>query len=285
MKLEVRNLEKVYASRKGDVTALSPTSFTVGSGEFVSLVGPSGCGKSTTLYIIAGLDTPTGGDILLDGEPVAGPGADRGMVFQNYTLFPWLTVLENTQFSFELDRNRDPSRTQSEVMNRVGRAYSLLDLMGLHNFYKAYPRELSGGMKQRVAIARALTNRPKVLLMDEPFGALDAQTREEMQELLLLLSRHEKTTILFVTHDVEEAIFLSTRILVFSGRPGRIIKEIAVPFGPRRALDLKLAPEFSRLKREIHELLHQGEGAATERLDLLRKLVNQQNAAAAGKIE
>jgi len=279
MKLEVRQLEKIYRSRKGSVPALSPTSFTVGSGEFVSLVGPSGCGKSTTLYIIAGLDTASGGEILLDGEPVAGPGADRGMVFQNYTLFPWLTVLENTQFSFELERNRDPGRSTSEVMNRVGRAYSLLDLMGLHNFYNAYPRELSGGMKQRAAIARALTNRPKVLLMDEPFGALDAQTREEMQELLLLLSRHERTTILFVTHDVEEAIFLSTRILVFSGRPGRIIREIAVPFGPQRTLDLKLTPEFVRLKREIHDLLHPGGETKSERLELLRKLVEQQQAA------
>jgi len=278
MKLEVRNLEKTYASRKGDVHALLPTSFTIGAGEFVSLVGPSGCGKSTTLYLIAGLDTPTGGDILLDGAPVQDPGADRGMVFQNYTLFPWLTVLQNTQFSFELDRNRDPDRTTSQVMNRVGRAYSLLDLMGLQKFYHAYPRELSGGMKQRVAIARALTNQPKVLLMDEPFGALDAQTREEMQELLLLLSRHEKTTTLFVTHDVEEAIFLSTRILVFSGRPGRILREITVPFGVERSLDLKLTPEFSRLKREIHELLHQGQANASDRVELLRKLVRQQQA-------
>ena len=198
------------------------------------------------------------------------------MVFQNYTLFPWLTVLENTRFGFELAANQDRSRTSGEVMAEVGRAYSLLDLMGLGEFHHAYPRELSGGMKQRVAIARALTNKPKVLLMDEPFGALDAQTREEMQELLLLLSRHERTTILFVTHDVEEAIFLSTRIMVFSARPGRIIREITVPFGAGRSLALKLDPEFLRLKREIIDLLHHAE-PSFDREALLRKLVSAHN--------
>src|SRR3954452_15654036 len=279
MKLRVQDLEKTYQRRDGITHALAPTSFSVADGEFVSLVGPSGCGKSTTLYLIAGLEQG-GGEILLDNVAVRGPGRDRGMVFQNYTLFPWLTVLQNTQFCFELEQNRDYSLTSSQIMTRIGRAYYLLDLMGLNQFYNAYPCQLSGGMKQRVAIARALVNKPKVLLMDEPFGALDAQTREEMQELLLLLSRHEKITTLFVTHDVEEAIFLSTRILVFCGRPGRIIKDIKVPFGPQRALDLKLTPEFGRLKREIHDLLHQGEAAASERLDLLRKLVNQQTAAA-----
>jgi NitT/TauT family transport system ATP-binding protein len=275
MKLELRNLQKVYASRKGPVTALSPISFSVGSGEFVSLIGPSGCGKSTALYLIAGLDHPTAGEIRLDDEAVSGPCADRGMVFQNYTLFPWLTVLENTRFSFDLENNRDYARTEGEVMTRVGRAYCLLDLMGLEKFYNAYPRELSGGMKQRVAIARALTNHPKVLLMDEPFGALDAQTREEMQELLLLLSRHEKTTILFVTHDVEEAIYLSTRILVFSARPGRIIADIPVPFAAERDLGIKLTPEFMQLKRRLLDLLHQEQKGDFDREAMLRKLVQQ----------
>lgn len=275
MKLEVQNLEKVYPGRKGDVQALTPTTFTIGSGEFVSLVGPSGCGKSTTLHMIAGLDSPTRGSILLDGGAVTGPGADRGMVFQNYTLFPWLTVLQNTRFGFDLESNRDYSLTDGEVMNRVGRAYCMLDLMGLKNFYNAYPRELSGGMKQRVAIARALANRPKVLLMDEPFGALDAQTREEMQELLLLLSRHEKTTILFVTHDVEEAIYLSTRILVFSARPGRIIADIRVPFGDERGLPVKLSPEFMQLKRQLLDLLHREEHSEFDRDALLKKLVER----------
>jgi NitT/TauT family transport system ATP-binding protein len=272
MKLEVRQIEKVYRGRQADVTALQPSSFEVGPGEFVSLLGPSGCGKSTTLYMIAGLETPTRGEILLDGQPVCGPGRDRGMVFQNYSLFPWLTVAENTRFSFDLDSNRDPGRTEGEVMTRVGRAYSLLDLMGLQQFYEAYPRELSGGMKQRVAIARALTNQPKLLLMDEPFGALDAQTREEMQELLLLLSRHERTSVLFVTHDVEEAIFLSTRILVFSARPGRILEDIPVPFGPERGLELKLHPDFLHLKRRLLDLLHHEQPVGFDRAALLRKI-------------
>ncbi|HUR45236.1 MAG TPA: ABC transporter ATP-binding protein [Candidatus Saccharimonadales bacterium] len=275
MKLRVENLEKCYNARKGITCALEPTSFSVADGEFVSLVGPSGCGKSTTLYMIAGLEQATAGEIALDDEPVCGPGRDRGMVFQNYTLFPWLTVLQNTQFCFELEQNRDYSLSSSQVSSRIGRAYYLLDLMGLTQFYNAYPRELSGGMKQRVAIARALVNKPKVLLMDEPFGALDAQTREEMQELLLLLSRYEKITTLFVTHDVEEAIFLSTRILVFSGRPGKIIKTIQVPFGEERPLELKTSPEMLRLKQEIVQLLHPPGCQVLNRDSLLRRLTGR----------
>jgi NitT/TauT family transport system ATP-binding protein len=277
MSLSVRQLEKTYQSRRGRVQALTPTSFEVDPNEFVSLVGPSGCGKSTLLYMLAGLEESSSGQILLDDAPVAGPGADRGMVFQNYTLFPWLTVLQNTRFSFDLEENIDYKRTEGEVMSRVGRVYSLLDLMGLSKFHDAFPRELSGGMKQRVAIARALSNKPKLLLMDEPFGALDAQTREEMQELLLLLCRHEKTTVLFVTHDVEEAVFLSTRILVFSARPGRIVEDIRVPFGPDRTLDIKLDPEFNRLKRHLLELLHKEQPNGFDRNALLQKLVQNSN--------
>jgi NitT/TauT family transport system ATP-binding protein len=272
MRLEVRNLERTYASKQGETRALSPTSFEVGDAEFVSLVGPSGCGKSTTLYLIAGLDQATGGEVLLDGEEVTGPGHDRGMVFQNYTLFPWLTVRQNAGFAFGLANNRgaaDQSRSDS-----------LLNLMGLKGFHHAYPRQLSGGMKQRVAIARALANKPKILLMDEPFGALDAQAREEMQELLLLLSRHEKMTTVFVTHDVEEAIYLSTRILVFSARPGRIIREIAVPFGPDRTLDLKLSDSFMALKREITGLLHSEHPSDIDRKGLIEGLVNPSSSGA-----
>jgi NitT/TauT family transport system ATP-binding protein len=273
MNLDVRNIERIYDGRKGETVAVLPTSFTVRDGEFVSLIGPSGCGKSTTLYMIAGLDEPTAGEILLDGQRVQGAGKDRGMVFQNYTLFPWLTVAENARFPFELAGNLDYSRPSGEVMAQIGRSYSLLDLMGLQRFHDAYPRELSGGMKQRVAIARALANKPKLLLMDEPFGALDAQTREEMQELMLLLSMHEKIAVLFVTHDIEEALYLSTRILVFSGRPGTIIREMNVPFEhSARVPDLKLEPEFIRLKRELVALLHHApmEGAP-DRAELLRK--------------
>jgi len=276
MKLEVRDLEKTYGTKSGSTQALTPTSFEIGDGEFVSLLGPSGCGKSTTLYMIAGLEPASGGEILLNHKPVTGPCPERGMVFQNYTLFPWLTVSQNARFSFQLAENLDYTRSVGEIMADIGRAYSLLDLMGLHQFYDAYPRELSGGMKQRVAIARALVNRPAVLLMDEPFGALDAQTREEMQELMLLLHAYEKTTVLFVTHDIEEAIYLSTRILVFSARPGRLIRDVRVPFAGRTP-ELKLDPEFIRLKRELVGLLHRDQPPGIDREALLRKLVAQQN--------
>jgi NitT/TauT family transport system ATP-binding protein len=272
MKLEVKDLAKTYAGRGGEVVALAPTSFTVEGGEFVSLLGPSGCGKSTTLSVVAGLEEPSAGEVFLDGARVMGPGPERGMVFQSYTLYPWLTVEENTRFALGLSAN---ARHRGEVE----RADALLELVGLQDFRRAYPRELSGGMKQRVAIARALTNRPKVLLMDEPFGALDAQTREEMQELMLLLQRHERTTVLFVTHDVEEAIYLSSRVLVFSRRPGRVMREVAVPFGPEagRTLDLKVTSEFVRLKRELFELLHRGGPASDDRRTLLDRLVRSAN--------
>jgi NitT/TauT family transport system ATP-binding protein len=279
MKLQVRQLEKVYRLRRETLRALDPTSFQVGDGEFVTLLGPSGCGKSTTLQIIAGLEEASAGEVLLDGEQVVGPGRDRGMVFQNYTLFPWLDVAANARFSFALGGNQVRHRAAAAPDDAGTRVDSLLELMGLRKFCHAYPRELSGGMKQRVAIVRALANRPKVLLMDEPFGALDAQTREEMQELMLLLHAHDRTTILFVTHDVEEAIYLSTRILVFSGRPGRILEDVTVPFGPGidRHLDVKLSVEFMQLKRKLIHLLHPGAHVDMDRQALLASLVRQSN--------
>jgi NitT/TauT family transport system ATP-binding protein len=275
MRLEVRDVAKTYAGRQGDVVALTPTSFFVEGGEFVSLLGPSGCGKSTTLGVIAGLEEPSAGAVFLDGARVTGPGPERGMVFQSYTLFPWLTVEENARFALGLAANVRRAGVKG-VAADAERADALLEVMGLRDFRRAYPRELSGGMKQRVAIVRALANRPKVLLMDEPFGALDAQTREEMQELMLLLQRHERTTVIFVTHDIEEALYLSSRVLVFSGRPGRILREVAVPFGAgaERTLDLKLAPAFALLKRELFELLHPGGSAAGARRTLLDNLVS-----------
>jgi NitT/TauT family transport system ATP-binding protein len=276
MKLELRQLAKTYDAQRGQVAALLPTSFSVEGGSFVTLLGPSGCGKSTALQLIAGLADPTSGEVRLDGAKVTGPGAERGMVFQGYTLFPWLNVFDNTRFSTQLSCNQ--ARTDAEPAAAVlERARSLLELMGLKDFQRAYPRELSGGMKQRVAIARALTNRPKVLLMDEPFGALDAQTREEMQELMLRIQAHEQTTVLFVTHDVEEAIYLSSRILVFSARPGRVISDIVVPFGPnaQRRPELKLSPEFAELKRQLFGLLHPGARSQDGRGALLDKLVRQ----------
>jgi len=274
MKLEVEQLAKTYQGRMGAVPALLPTSFHVAGGEFVSLLGPSGCGKSTALNLIAGLEDASGGKILLDGVRVTGPGKDRGMVFQSYTLFPWLTVSENARFSTRLSCNAGDG-----AQNDVARAHSLLDLMGLKSFYDAFPRELSGGMKQRVAIARALAGKPKVVLMDEPFGALDALTREDMQELMLLLHAHEQATVLFVTHDVEEAIYLSTRILVFSSRPGRIVRDVAVPFGPGRTRtpELKLTPEFMQLKRDLTALLHPVGRTDVDRDALLKELVKPTN--------
>jgi len=276
MKLEVCGLAKTYPGRQEEVVALTPTSFSVEGGEFVSLLGPSGCGKSTTLSVIAGLEEASQGEVLLDGARVTGPGPERGMVFQSYSLYPWLTVEQNTRFALGLGAN---ARRAGRRAADLERADALLELMGLCDFRRAYPRELSGGMKQRVAIARALTNRPKVLLMDEPFGALDAQTREEMQELMLLVQRHERTTVLFVTHDVEEAIYLSSRVLVFSRRPGRVVRDVAAPFGPgaERALDLKVAPEFVRLKRELFDLLHRGGPAGEDRRTLLDRLVRTPN--------
>lgn len=274
MKLSVQNLQKTYKSRKGSTHALGPVSFEVGEGEFISLLGPSGCGKSTTLYMIAGLEEFSEGEILLGGKGIQGPGPDRGMVFQNYTLFPWLTIRENVRFSFELERNMNYCRPPGEVLSHLARADALLDLMGLKDFYQSFPRELSGGMKQRVAIARALANKPKLMLMDEPFGALDAQTREEMQELLLLLHQYDRTTTLFVTHDIEEALFLSTRVLVYSKRPGKIIADLKVPFECKdRSLEIKLDPEFMRMKREILQMLHHEEAGGVDRAELLRKLV------------
>jgi ABC-type nitrate/sulfonate/bicarbonate transport system ATPase subunit len=275
MQLEVRQLDKEFAvHRKASVRALESITFQVGGGEFVSLLGPSGCGKTTLLQLIAGLEEATGGEILLDDERVTGPGKDRGMVFQNYTLYPWLTVRQNARFSFRLRSNRK-GHALDDV---VARTDSLLDLMGLRAFVDALPRELSGGMKQRVAIVRALANRPKVLLMDEPFGALDAQTREEMQELMQLLHAHEQTTILFVTHDVEEAIYLSTRILVFSARPGRIIDDVPVPFSAaERTPELKLSLPFMELKRKLIRLLHPGARPGIDRQALLKSLVQHPN--------
>lgn len=269
--LEVQDVSKVYPTDNGSVEALRPTSFKVERGEFVTLIGPSGCGKTTMLFMLAGLEEPSDGYMLVNGRQAIGPGADRGMVFQNYTLYPWLTVAQNVLFSATLKTFRQDGGDLKAAKERCD---ALLYLMGLEAFAKAYPRELSGGMKQRVAIARALLPRPEILLMDEPFGALDAQTREEIQQLTALLTRHEGTTVLMVTHDVDEALFLSTRTLVFSPRPGRIVEDISVPFGEVRTLDLKLTPEFISLKRRMLGLLRRESDANRE--DYLQRLLQVQ---------
>ena len=246
--LEVKNLDKVFKSAKGETTALKNVSFKTHRREFVSIIGPSGCGKSTLARILAGLESYSGGEVLLDGKPVTGPGRDRGMVFQGYTLFPWLTVKKNIMFGLEMNNaSREEASREVDVW---------LDLVGLTKFANAYPHEISGGMKQRVAIARALVNQPRILLMDEPFGALDVQTRAKMQAYLLEVWRNIDITIVFITHDLDEAVFLSDRILVLKAHPGEVQELIEVPVPrPRSAMQYN-SPEFIATKARLEELIH-----------------------------
>jgi ABC-type nitrate/sulfonate/bicarbonate transport system ATPase subunit len=225
--------------------ALLPTSLTVDDNDFITILGPSGCGKSTLLRIIAGLDAPTAGRVLLNGNPVMGPGADRGMVFQSYTLFPWLTVRENICFGLR-ERGVAADRQREIASYWIGK-------VGLEGFEHHFPKMLSGGMQQRTAIARALANEPAILLLDEPFGALDNQTRSLMQELLLALWETERKTVLFVTHDIEEAIFMANRVIVMSARPGHIKAEVAVDLPHPRHYTVKTTPAFSALKAQLTE--------------------------------
>ena len=269
--ISIRNVGKQFAARNQTIEALRDVNLEVQPNEFITFVGASGCGKSTLLRIMAGLETHSSGDILLRGEPIDGPGVDRAMVFQHYSLYPWLTVTENIKFCRQLKVIADSVHSQSDVEAASGRADALLNLMGLKNFAGAYPSQLSGGMQQRVAIARALMPRPDFLLMDEPFGALDAQTREVMHDLILHVHRLEKSTILFVTHDVEEAIYLGTRIVLMAPRPGRIDSVYEVPLPKVRHQDMKLEPEFIALKREILTRIRETSGVQTD-LDQLARL-------------
>jgi NitT/TauT family transport system ATP-binding protein len=252
------------------MTALQQIDLAIGPGEFVTLVGASGCGKSTLLRTIGGLERHDAGELHVAGRPVDGPGPDRAMVFQHYSLYPWLTVIDNIKFSRRLAVHTR-ERTSADVEAASGRADALLRLMGLGHVAQAYPSQLSGGMQQRVAIARALMSRPPVLLMDEPFGALDAQTREVMHDLILHVHRLERTTIVFVTHDVEEALYLGQRVVLMAPRPGRIDSIHAVPLGPRRSQDLKLAPEFVALKRVVLDRIRATSGMQTDH-ELLEQL-------------
>ena len=243
--LRVRGVSKTFASAVGaaPTVALLSTDLAVAENDFVTILGPSGCGKSTLLRIVAGLERPSEGSVSLDGRPVVGPGADRGMVFQSYTLFPWLDVLGNVCFGL---RERGVPRAEQEARARV-----FLEKVGLRGFERHFPKQLSGGMQQRTAIARALANDPKILLMDEPFGALDHQTRELMQELLLGIWEGEQKTVLFVTHDIDEAIFMGSRVVVMSARPGRIKAEVAVPFPHPRDYSIKTSSAFSLVRAEV----------------------------------
>jgi len=234
-----------HARRGGEVLAVDDLSLEVADREFITIVGPSGCGKSTLLRVVAGLVRPSSGDVLLDGQPITGPGADRGMVFQSYTLFPWLTVRGNVEFGPRL------KHTSADERARLASEY--IELVGLRGFERSYPRELSGGMMQRVAIARALANDPEVLLMDEPFGALDAQTRVIMQELLVTIWQRSPKTILFVTHDIDEALFLGDRVYIMTARPGRIKQVLDVRLPRPRTLEMTTDPQFLERKRLVFD--------------------------------
>ena len=246
--LRVEALGKVFGGAGGPLEALRGISFQTHRREFLCVIGPSGCGKSTLIRILAGLETQTSGHVLLDGEPVRGPGRDRGMVFQGYTLFPWLTVKRNVMFGLRMNH---AGRQEAE---RQARRW--LTLIGLEKFADAYPHQLSGGMKQRVAIARALANEPRILLMDEPFGALDAQARARMQAYLLEIWRKVDTTIVFITHDLDEASFLADRILVLSAHPGELREMIEVPLDRPRHAGQFASPPFLALKAQLEALIH-----------------------------
>lgn len=257
--LEVRNLTKTFTAQGKTTTALDAISFETKRREFLCVIGPSGCGKSTLARIIAGLEEKNGGEVLLKGTPVDGPGRDRGMVFQGYTLFPWLTVKQNVMFG--------PRRGGADAPVAERDALQWLGLVGLEKFADTYPHQLSGGMKQRVAIVRALANQPRILLMDEPFGALDAQTRARMQAHLLEIWRKIDITIIFITHDLDEAVYLADRILVLSPHPGRVQELIEVPVPRPRTPDQIISPEFLATRVRLEQLIHQSAGRDTEMED------------------
>ena len=246
--LEVAGLTKCFETPRGVVTALKDVSFSVHKRELMCVIGPSGCGKSTLVRILAGLETATAGEVRVYGETVHGPGQDRGMVFQGYTLFPWLSVKENVMFG--------PRMTGTSAFHAEREAREWIDLVGLSKFENAYPHQLSGGMKQRVAIARALANQPRVLFMDEPFGALDAQTRCQMQSYLLDIWKSVDITIVFITHDLDEAVFLSDRILVLDANPGRVHEVVEVPVPRPRSEEQLFDPTFMATRRHIDGIMH-----------------------------
>jgi NitT/TauT family transport system ATP-binding protein len=257
--LSIDELTREYDSGQGRFRALSNVSHDVHTREFTCVIGPSGCGKSTLIRILAGLEEPSSGVVSVDGEPVIGPGADRGMVFQNYTLFPWLTVKKNVMFGLKM-KGVPPVRAEAQ-------ARRWLEMVNLSKFADAYPSELSGGMKQRVAIARALANQPRILLMDEPFGALDAQTRCSMQAHLLKIWENVDVTVVFITHDLDEAIYLADRIVVLGANPGRILEVIDVPVPRPRHSGQFLSGHFLATKKRLETLIYSGDAPDQLRAD------------------
>ena len=277
-KINIQAAHKTFGEGERGIVALQDVNLEIGSNEFVTFVGASGCGKSTLLRCIGGLESLSSGSIKVDGAEINGPGVDRAMVFQHYSLYPWLTVTENIKFSRQLRAGRE-DLTSSDVEAASGRADALINLMGLNHVREAYPNQLSGGMQQRVAIARALLPRPQILLMDEPFGALDAQTREVMHDMILHVSKLEKTTIVFVTHDVEEALYLGQRVVVMAPRPGRVDSIYQVDLPAQRDQDMKLAPGFLQQKKAILTRIRETAGMRTdyELLERMTRQAEQQN--------
>jgi NitT/TauT family transport system ATP-binding protein len=254
MQLQVSNVCKSFGAGRTAKLVLDRVSFELNAGEFLALVGSSGSGKSTVMRLIAGLDRPSSGSICINGEPVRGPGSDRGMVFQKYSLYPWLTAAQNVAFGMELQ-----GRSRQEVRERTS---YFLEVVGLADAARLMPRELSGGMQQRVAIARALAAEPKVLLLDEPFGALDIQIRESMQEFLHQLWRQTGLTALLITHDLEEALLLANRVHIMAPSPGRIVRSVAVSLDRTNLAHLRVTPEFLALREELAQGLRSLEPAA-----------------------
>jgi NitT/TauT family transport system ATP-binding protein len=254
--IEVRDLGIQFETRSGTLDAVCEVSLHVNPGEFVSLIGPSGCGKSTLLNVVAGFLDPSSGQTLLDGRAIKGPGSDRGVVFQQYSLFPWMTVRKNVEFGLKM---QGMSANERETQART-----LLGLAGLLSFENHYPDQLSGGMKQRVGIVRALATSPQVLLMDEPFGALDSQTRVVMQEILTNMWQRLRLSVLFITHDIDEAVFLSDRIYVMTARPGRIKSEMVVPLPRPRTPEMMSTPQFSAMVGSIRALIREESLTAME---------------------
>lgn len=250
-RIEFDRVSVSFPSPAGPMRVVDDVSYRIHDREFVSVIGPSGCGKTTMMNIVAGFMKPTSGRVTLDGHVIAGPGPDRGVMFQEYGVFPWLTVKENIAFGLKLKANRCHASERDEICERYMR------LMGLSDFANAWPRTLSGGMRQRLALARAYAVKPQFLLMDEPFGALDAQTRSAMQDLLLDVLAAEEKTVMLITHSVEEAIYLSHRIIVMTARPTRIREIIDVPFPYPRSEDLHERPEFGELRAYIRQLVMQ----------------------------
>ena len=262
VKLKVEDLSKKFNTPKGEIAALNKINFQIHRREFITVIGPSGCGKTTLIRILAGLDFPTSGNVLLEGKKMEGPSAERGMVFQDYTLFPWLSVKKNVMFGLEI-KGLGTLKAEAEAME-------WLEIVGLAKFADAYPGQLSGGMKQRVAIARSLANRPEILFLDEPFGALDAQTRASMQAYLLKIWQNVDVTIFFVTHDLDEAVYLSDRILVLRANPGEIDELIEGPVPRPRDPGQFLTPEFLATKKRLEELIRPPELAQNEGIPMIR---------------